>query len=303
MTGPSLKDKIVDLYKNGDAMIKLIFINVAIFVFFWFLALLDYLFKINTAVGFEFYTILPSNLSEFIKRPWTLFTYMFRHADFGHILWNMLFFYIFGRTFVTYLGGKRLLSTFILSGISGGLLYMIAYNVFPAFTDAVGFATNRGASGAIMGVAVALVTYAPNAEITLPFNLRVRLLWIVLFSIVKDLMFFPEGNNAGGLLAHFGGAIFGYVSIRQFQKGRDITAGFGKFMDNIANWFKPKSKIKKVYSNSKNSKSRSSDSKMKVVRSNKEQEEVNEILDKISRSGYESLSKAEKDFLFKFGKD
>lgn len=298
MAGTSIKDKIVDLYKNGDAMIKLIFINVAVFVFFWFLALIDYLFKIQIAGGFNYYTALPSGISEFIKKPWTIFTYMFRHADFGHILWNMVFFYIFGRSFVTYLGGKKLLNTFILSGFSGGLLYIIAYNIFPAFSDVAEISRNIGASGAIMGVAVAIVTYAPNAEITLPFNLRVRLLWIVLFSIVKDLMFFPEGNNAGGLLAHFGGAIFGYVSIRQFQKGRDITLGFGRFMDSIANWFKPKSKIKKVYSNSNSSKS-----KMKVVRSNKDQEEVNEILDKISRSGYESLSKSEKDFLFKFGKD
>lgn len=294
----SIKDKIVTFYKNGDAMIKLIVINVAVFILFWFFALIDFLFKVNTSSSIEYYTVLPSNLSEFIIRPWTLFTYMFRHSDFGHILWNMLFFYIFGRSFITYLGGKKLLSTFVLSGISGGLLYMIAYNIFPAFSDVVEVATNRGASGAIMGVAVAMVTYAPNAEISLPFNLRIRLLWIVLFSVVKDLIYFPEGNNAGGLLAHFGGAIFGYISILQFQKGKDITAGFGKFMDNIANWFKPKSKIKKVYTNSGSSSNKSAPS-----RSNQDQSRVNEILDKISRSGYESLSKSEKDFLFKFGKD
>tara|TARA_R110002096_G_scaffold74101_1_gene175505 strand:+ start:29290 stop:30180 length:891 start_codon:yes stop_codon:yes gene_type:complete len=294
----SLKDKIEQLYKDGDAMIKLIFINVAVFVFFWFLALLDFLFKINTSGAFEYYTVLPSNLSEFIFKPWTLFTYMFRHAGFVHILWNMLFFYIFARTFITYLGGKKLFSTFILSGISGGILYMLAYNIFPAFSDVVGVSNNRGASGAIMGVAVAIATYAPHAEISLPFNIRIRLLWIVLFSIVKDLVFFPEGNNAGGLLAHFGGAIFGYISIRQFQKGRDLTSGFDKFMDSIANWFKPKSKIKKVYSSGNKSRSNST-----AVRTNKDQERVNEILDKISRSGYESLSKSEKDFLFKFGKD
>lgn len=294
----SIKDKIVSFYKDGDAMIKLIVINVAVFVLFWFLALIDFLFKINLSRGFEFYTVLPSNLSEFVFRPWTLFTYMFRHAGFSHILWNMVFFYIFGRTFITYLGGKKLLSTFILSGISGGILYMIAYNVFPAFSEVVDVASNRGASGAIMGVAVAIATYAPNAEISLPFNIRIRLLWIVLFSVIKDLVYFPEGNNAGGLLAHFGGAIFGYISIRQFQKGKDITIGFASFMDNISNWFKPKSKIKKVYSKPGSTPSRSTS-----LRNNKDQDRVNDVLDKISRSGYESLSKVEKDFLFKFGKD
>lgn len=294
----SLKDKITSLYKEGDAMVKLIFINIAVFTFFWILALVDYLFQLKISAPFEYYTVLPSNLKEFIFRPWTLFTYMFRHEGFSHILWNMIFLYIFGRSFVTYLGGKTFLSTFILSGISGGLLYMIAYNLFPVFSEDVYSTTNRGASGAIMGVAMAIGFYAPTAEVRLPFDIRIRLIWIALFFIVKDLVFFPEGNNAGGLLAHFGGALFGYLSILQYKKGKDITAGFGQFMDTIANWFKPKSKIKKVYTNS-NKATRNSN----ASRSTQDQELMNEILDKISRSGYESLSKQEKDFLFKFGKD
>lgn len=295
----SIRDEIVRYYREGDAMAKLILVNLGVFILFWFFLLIDFLFQSNMSAAVESWTVLPSDVSKLIFKPWTLLTYMFRHMGFGHLFWNMLSLYIFGKVFIDYLDGRRLLSTYILSGLAGAALYILFYNIFPVFSEVVAGGTNRGASGAVMGVGVAIATYAPQSEFRLPFGLRLRILWIVAFFVLKDLLVFPEGNNAGGLLAHFGGAIFGYVSIRQLQKGRDITAGFSRFMDNIANWFKPKPKVRKVYSNSTRTKS---DVEYNTRKAD-QQQKMDEILDKISRSGYESLSKEEKDYLFKIGKE
>lgn len=286
-------------YKESNSAIKLIIINLAVFVVFWLMHVIDFLFKLNVKGVADAYTILPSSFTSLAYRPWTLFTYMFRHLDFGHLFFNMLFFYFFGRLFVEYLGNKRLVSTFILGGMAGGLLYIIFFNIFPVFSEVVAIGHNLGASGAVMAIGAGIATYAPKAEIHLPFNLRVRVIWVVGFFILKDLLVFPEGTNAGGLLAHFGGALFGYFSIIQFKKGKDINAPFVGFVESIGRWFKAKPKVKKVYSK----KDEKSSTRTKQKPTSDHQQKINEILDKINRSGYESLSKEEKDFLFKISDD
>lgn len=293
---PGIREEIKTSFQQGDALTRLILINLGVFVIFLLLEIIGFLFRFELADVFVSWTALPSSLTTFITRPWTLITYMFLHEGFLHILFNMLWLFFGGRLFMEYMGGRRLLSTYILGGLAGGILYIIAYNLFPSFSESVAISTNRGASAGVMAIVIGVATYAPRYPVKIFFTLNAQLWMIAAAALLMDLINLGDGNNAGGHIAHLGGALFGYLSVKQLKQGKDWTAGFSKFMDNIANWFKPKPKIKKVYSNT------TSDRNFKE-RQVHNQQRMDEILDKISRSGYESLSKEEKDYLFKIGKD
>lgn len=293
---PGIREEIKTSFQQGDALTRLILINLGVFVIFLLLEIIGFLFRFQLADVFVSWTALPSSLTTFITRPWTLITYMFLHEGFLHILFNMLWLFFGGRLFMEYMGGRRLLSTYILGGLAGGILYIIAYNLFPSFSESVAISTNRGASAGVMAIVIGVATYAPRYPVKIFFTLNAQLWMIAAAALLMDLINLGDGNNAGGHIAHLGGALFGYLSVKQLKQGKDWTAGFSKFMDNIANWFKPKPKIKKVYSNT------TSDRNFKE-RQVHNQQRMDEILDKISRSGYESLSKEEKDYLFKIGKD
>lgn len=293
---PGIREEIKTSFQQGDALTRLILINLGVFVAFLLLRIVGFLFKIPLAEGFSLWTALPSNLGTLITRPWTLITYMFLHEGFLHILFNMLWLFFTGKLFMEYMGGRRLLSTYILGGLAGGVLYILAYNLFPIFSEAVIISNNRGASAGVMAIVIGVATYAPRYPVKVFFTINAQLWMIAAAALLMDLIYLGDGNNAGGHIAHLGGALFGYLSVKQLKQGKDWTSGFSKFMDNIANWFKPKPKIKKVYSNT------TSDRNFKE-RQVHNQQRMDEILDKISRSGYESLSKEEKDYLFKIGKD
>lgn len=293
---PGIREEIKTSFQQGDALTRLILINLGVFVAFLLLRIVGFLFKIPLAERFSLWTALPSNLGTLITRPWTLITYMFLHEGFLHILFNMLWLFFAGKLFMEYMGGRRLLSTYILGGLAGGVLYILAYNLFPIFSEAVIISNNRGASAGVMAIVIGVATYAPRYPVKVFFTINAQLWMIAAAALLMDLIYLGDGNNAGGHIAHLGGALFGYLSVKQLKQGKDWTAGFSKFMDNIANWFKPKPKIKKVYSNT------TSDRNFKE-RQVHNQQRMDEILDKISRSGYESLSKEEKDYLFKIGKD
>ncbi|WP_417592074.1 rhomboid family intramembrane serine protease [Owenweeksia hongkongensis] len=291
-----IREEIRTSFKQGDALTRLILVNLAVFVVFLLLRIIGFLFQIQLADIFTQWTALPSNLGTLATRPWTLFTYMFLHQGFLHILFNMLWLYFGGRLFMEYMGGRRLLSTYILGGLAGGILYILAYNLFPSFSEAVIISNNRGASAGVMAIVIGVATYAPRYPVKIFFTLNAQLWMIAAAALLMDLIYLGDGNNAGGHIAHLGGALFGYLSVSQLKNGKDWTEGFSKFMDNIANWFKPKPKMKTVYTNT----SKKTNYREKQVHN---QQRMDEILDKISRSGYESLSKEEKDYLFKIGKD
>lgn len=294
----SIKDEIRNAFKNGGALNQLIMINIGVFVLFYLLKVIGGLFQVNLAQGFIDWTALPTNLSVLITRPWTFITYMFLHEGFTHILFNMLILFFSGRVFLEYMGGRKLLSLYLLGGLIGGVLYVISYNVFPVFSEIVAIADNRGASAGVMAILIGAATYAPRYPVRLFFVLNIEFRWVAVFVLLLDFINLGDGNNPGGMIAHFGGAGFGYYAVSQYKNGRDITEGFNKFMDNIVNWFKPKPKIRKVYSKKTNN----NDDEFKAQKT-QNQHRMNEILDKINRSGYDSLSKDEKDYLFKIGKD
>ncbi|QNR24631.1 rhomboid family intramembrane serine protease [Croceimicrobium hydrocarbonivorans] len=291
-------DQIKYQYRSGGALNQLIMINLAVFILYLILNVLSFLFQINISGLFISFMALPSDLGTLATRPWTLITYMFLHQGFWHIFSNLIWLYLFGRIFLEYFGGRRLIATYLLGGLIGGAFYVLSYNIFPVFAQAVAESTNRGASAGVMAVVFGIAIYNPRYPIRI-LILSIPLWGVAAFALLMDLIALGEGNNAGGHLAHIAGAAFGYFMAKSYGSGRDLTAGLSSLLDRLANLFKPKPKLRKVYSKG-NSKSTSSP---KSSGKRGDEERLNHILEKINRSGYDSLSKDEKDHLFKFGKD
>ena len=269
---------------------KLIVINVLVFI-------LDGLSKALLGYSVSHWFHLPKDIMEFFGQPWSLVTYSFFHGGLGHIFWNMLMLYFTGRIFLNLFDNQRFLNVYFLGVIVGGVVFLLSYNVFPTLLD-----TNTALIGASAGVTAVLIficAYIPNQEVRV-FFFNVKLWYVGVFFVLVDLVQIPYGGNIGGRLAHLGGALIGYVYARELLHGRDIGSGFSKFGKTIVQLFKPREKkapMKTVY--------RKHDGQKKARDYDKEarQRRIDGILDKISKSGYESLSKAEKDFLFKAGKE
>lgn len=270
---------------HSDSKINLLIgINVFVFLLINIPAVFETLFFNTTYIAqlSREYLQLTAFLPKLLPHFWTPLTYMFMHADLWHILFNMLWFYWFGQIFEEFLGKKRTLGLYLMGGLAGAFLYILSYNVFPFFTHANAALGSSlvGASAAVMAIMVATATQLPNYIVSIFIIGPVKLKWLVLFFILLDF-FGVLGPNAGGEIAHLGGALLGFIYIKQLQQGNDMVAYF-------ANLFKPKSKLKVV-----------SKSQGKRANGAPRQEEIDLILDKISRSGYDSLSKQEKEILFR----
>lgn len=273
---------------------KLIAINVAVFIIN---ALSVFLLGLRSDVVMKWFE-LPKDFFDFIVQPWSLVTYSFFHGGIWHLFWNMLVLYFAARIFLNLFGPRRFVNVYFLGVIFGGLLFLLSYNVFPAL---IGIQTALiGASAGVTAVLIFVCTYIPNQEVRLIF-FNIKLWYLGVFIVLIDLIQIPTSGNAGGHLAHLGGALLGYLYARQLLHGKDIGDGFSKMLDSLSNLFsgrKKKPPLKTVYRNKQSKSSR-------AVNYDKEsrQRKIDGILDKISKSGYESLSKAEKDFLFKAGKE
>lgn len=240
---------------------------------------------------------------EFLMKPWSIITYSFLHSGIWHILSNMLILYFSGIYFLNYFSPKRLLNYYFLGVIIGALVYMLSYNLFPAF-QGTGRSYLMGASAGVMAVLIGIASHIPNMRVRLMLIGSIKFWWIAAFLVVLDIIQIPMGN-AGGHLAHLGGAALGYLYTNQLKKGNDIGKWFENLLDGIVAIFKPKekkAKMKTVYRTDKTTKSRTKTAKSNLDKDDK-QKKVDAILDKISKSGYESLSKSEKDFLFQAGKE
>lgn len=297
----TITDEIKESFRRGSALIKLIYINLGVFLvvkivyvfFFLFSSTSDVQFKsIFFQANYLKYFMLPAELSEFIYRPWTLLTYMFLHWSFLHLLFNVLALFWFGRIFLRYLSEKQLYTTYLLGGFTGACLYLLSYNVFPGL-DAYG-AQVLGASASVVAILVAISAYAPNYTVYLPLIGPVKVKYLAIAIVVLDFIRVAS-DNAGGFIAHIGGAMYGYIFALQLKKGKDIGAVFMMLLSSFGGIFKRSSKMKVSY--------RSNANKMGDMQYNKEkstnQQEIDRILDKIAKSGYDSLSKSEKETLFK----
>jgi len=280
-------------FKKGTILSKLIYINVGVFLLFSILGVLSFMFQFDISLLLN-QLYLPAEYSRLISQPWAFITYMFLHSGFMHLLFNMLWLHFCGKIFLQYLHPKQLLSTYILGGISGGLLFIIAYNYIPSLQTHLYLAQALGASASVLAIIVAIATYMPNYSVQLPFIGFVKLKHIAIFTVALDIISIPKGNT-GGHIAHIGGAIFGYIYIKQLQKGNDFSSGFSNFFERLVNTFKNKNKLKTTHKRAK------TDYEFNSGKS-AQQKEIDKVLEKISKSGYESLSKEEKATLFSASK-
>lgn len=281
-------------YRMGGVVEKLIYLNVALFAIPYILTGVLSLFSIR--FGFIPWVSLSSDPSDLLWKPWSILTYAFFHSGIFHILFNLIIFYFISRLFLTFFTQKQLLNVYLVGALFAGGVYIISYLVFPAL---ISYKTSLiGASGSVMAVMFATTTFAPQMQVRLLLIGNVKLWHIATFYLIVDLISLSS-SNTGGHIAHLGGALFGYLFVKNLQRGNDITAWFGGFMDYIINGFKTTKRekhFKKVYHNP-------SPKPNPKPTKDKTQQQIDEILDKISTSGYDSLTKEEKEFLFKSGKD
>jgi membrane associated rhomboid family serine protease len=289
----SIADEIKNSFKTGNALTKLIYINLAVFLLIQILYVLYFLFNIQNTSLIINWLAVPADLSNLIFKPWTVITYMFLHKEFLHILFNILWLYWFGRIFLEFLDGKKLIGVYILGGISGAIFYILAFNIFPAFQPVLAMSSALGASASVLAVVIAISVYVPNYTINLMFIGPVKLKYIALVSIFLDIISIAS-SNSGGHIAHIGGAMFGYYFIKKYRQEKDITKGLNNFMDNLLLIFEPKKKMKVTHRRQRPM----SDMEYNANKA-KEQEEINRILDKIAKAGYDSLTKKEKELLFR----
>jgi membrane associated rhomboid family serine protease len=289
-------------FDSGNMVTRLILVNVAAFVL---INLIWLAFRLSTGLMRpEWYTeivrffSMPSSPFYLLIHPWTILTHMFLHEEFWHILWNMLYLYWFGRIVGGLIGDQRILSIYLLGGLAGGMVFFLSANLFPGFVGNAPYAL--GASAAVMAIAVSSATVAPDYQMNLLLIGPVKLKWIVGVLVLLDIILLGRDGNTGGHLAHLGGAIMGFVVIRQLQDGNDWTARINDGLDRIGRFFRKltsgSSKGPKVaYRNPKHF----GGSKRGNARSDTpdHQDQLDAILEKIKQTGYESLSQKEKDFL------
>lgn len=284
----ALIDDIKRSFNRGDNMVrKLILINCGVFVLINLARLLIWAFTTSfSLLGFEEWLFLPADLSSFITKPYTLFTYMFMHEGFFHILFNMLWLWYLGSLFAEYLGHTKLLQVYIWGGISGGLLYILGSNVLPALNTT---SILLGASASVLAIVTGIATLLPNYQIRI-FLWDIKLKYIAVAAALLSLFSLP-GSNPGGNLAHLGGVIFGFLYVRQSQRYTFLDKIGSKFKRWTSPLFRKKIDEKQYAA------------KIRYMKTDKSmeprQEDIDAILDKINSSGYDSLTRAEREILFK----
>lgn len=271
---------------------KLILVNVICFVLPLFLRTILYLFNIPLDVMIGWFE-LSAEWSDLLFKPWTIFTYSFMHSGFFHLFWNMYLLYFASRLFLNLFSSRTFFNVYFLGVFLGGLTFMLSYTVFPAFQYASPIMV--GASAGVMAVMIFMATYSPDVEVRIIFfNIKLRYLGIAF--VLLDVIQIPYGN-AGGHLAHLGGSALGYFYVRRLDQGVDIGLPFENFTNRVLNLFKKQPNLKTIYKSKY-----SSNKKKKETRQEIDQNKIDAILDKISKSGYDSLTQKEKDFLFQAGK-
>jgi len=284
-------DEIKSTFRHGSNLTRLIYINIAVFILLTIAAVIGFLLN-DPGISDKALDIfsVPASLKALLLRPWTLITYMFTHKDIWHILFNMLWLYSFGRIFLEYLDQRKLVAVYLLGGICGALTYIISFNIFPAFSGVITNSVAIGASASVMAVVIAISAYVPDYTVQLFLfgRIKIKYLAIGIFVLTSILDF---SVNSGGKLAHIGGALFGYFYIINLRQGHDMGKGFNKILDFFATVFKPRKKLKVTH------KKVATEYEYNRIKA-EHQKSINIILDKISKGGYDSLTKEEKETLF-----
>ncbi|WP_417800049.1 rhomboid family intramembrane serine protease [Tenacibaculum sp.] len=276
-------------FKHAGIVEQLIYVNLAVFLLVHITNVFNFFFKSRTNFLVKWFA-LPANFDDFLTKPWTIITYGFLHTSFLHILFNLIALFYIGHLFKQYFTSKQLLSFYLLGTLFGGIVFIASYNFFPVFAEEIDINVLLGASAGISAIFIGIATYIPNYELKFPLIGFVKLWVLACIWIALDIIQIPAGN-AGGHLAHLGGALLGFFYVRN-ASNKELA-----IFKSINNLFSKKERtLKTVY------KSGNKTPKPNVDKS-RNQEEVDAILDKISKSGYDTLSKSEKEFLFKQGKN
>lgn len=304
-------------FKNKDnVIIQIIILNVLVFVIIGFIKFgyaiiggfngTEDMLK-NSSFRYVWnFLALPDTGIELLKKPWTLLTYMFMHADFGHIFWNMILLYFFGNLMREFQGNRKVLTTYLLGGFAGGILFIMASNSIPLMKGQS--YSLVGASAGLSAVMAAIAFLIPNYIVNIYGLIRVKLIYVAGVFILLNFVNFSEGANYGGKISHIGGIFYGLAWAWQMKNGIDINLWFDKLLYSIPLIFKrqpkrPKKQNFKTFSGGKKSTAGKSENFRKDSTNSKDnQKEIDIILDKISKSGYESLSEKEKDILFNASK-
>ena len=285
-------DEIKESFKEGSALTRLIYINLVVFLVIRILNV--FFFLSGTPFPFMDWLALPADFRLLASRPWTLITYMFLHFEFLHILFNLLWLYWMGQIFLGYFDQGKLVIIYLLGGIFGGLFYVAGYNSFPAFSQIVSDSRLLGASASVIAIVAALAVHAPNHTLHLMFIGPVKMKYIALISILMYVIGISS-SNAGGNLAHLGGAFCGAIYVLQLRRGNNRNKKEIGLFSNLKKVFSPKPKVTLSYR-------KPVDDIEYNRQKNQDKKRMNEILEKISKSGYDSLSKDEKEILFRMGK-
>lgn len=293
-----------DAYRRGNVVIRFIYVNAALFVVFGLVRVFLLLFN-RVSPLFETFLSLPADFVRFLMQPWSLVTYMFMHAGVMHILFNMLWLFWFGQLFLSFFSARHFKGVYFLGGILGGIFYMLAYNIFPYFSHSISSSFLVGASASVLAVVTATAYREPNYPIRFVLFGTFQLKYVALFMVVTDLLFLTSGNG-GGHISHLGGALAGIWFAASLQKGTDITRWILFCTDSVEKLFqadtwkrKPKMKVYRGGKASDYSRKNSAGRASGGTQKNRSDEEViNRILEKVKKSGYESLTADEKKTLF-----
>ena len=276
-------------YSGFSIAEKIIFLNIIFFLIPYLINTLFFLFNINSKSYIELFLLSPE-FNNLIIKPWTVVTYSFIHDGFFHLFWNMLLLYYISRMILNLFSSSTFINIYFLGVIIGGIFFLLSYSFFPVFKG--DFSSMGGSSAGVMAAIIFMCAYSPENEIRL-FFFNIKLKYIGVLFFVFDIIQIPYGN-AGGHIAHIGGAILGFFYARNLINGRDIGSGF----ENLRKFF-----LKKRRKKTTNKFFRDINKVNKKLEKSYKQKSIDAILDKISKSGYESLSDKEKDFLSRYGED
>jgi len=308
-------DEVKRVFRQGGIVTRVIGINVVLFLLFALARVVLLLFGVNDTPWLHFLE-LPASLPQLAVRPWTLFTYMFMHGSVWHLLFNMLWLYWFGQMALYFFSARHLRGLYVVGGLMGGVLYVVAYNVFPLFAPQLSGSLLVGASASILAIVVALAVKEPNYPLRLMFIGSISMKWLAVVTVLIDMLLIAS-TNAGGHIAHLGGALAGWWFAAGLKKGYDITAWVNSVIDFIGGIFHPASyrtnirvhkpkKEKKPFSSGKKGKKTTTQGAVNdhaadyAYNQTKRQQadEIDRILEKIKKSGYAGLTAEEKRKLF-----
>ncbi len=287
----SIKDDIKTSFQQGTLLTKLIYINLGVFLVVCLTQVFMTLFGHYS--NWVSYLQLPSDLDGLLHRPWTIITYMFLHEGITHLIFNVLSLYWLGQLFLMFFSQKDLVGVYILGGLVGGAVYILAFNIFPLFDGVYGVL--EGASASIMAIVLAPAVYSPGFRVRLFLVGNVKIEWIAAVYVLLSILGIAS-SNAGGELSHLGGALAGVLFAVFYKKGQNIVSWTEKPISWIINLFRRKPKMDVSYGAEE---ARNETDQQYNERKKRESDNIDRILEKIKKGGYESLTDDERKQLFK----